>query len=299
MKKGYLAAFTVYIVWGFSPVYWKIVSDIPALEILGMRVFWSIPFLIIVLWLRGDFSAFRSILRVPGRYKAFLLSPFLLATNWLVWIWSVSNNHVVDASLGYFINPLVNVALGVIFLHERLRRVQWLALGLALTGVLYLTLNYGQFPWIALTLAGSFGLYGYLRKTARLGATDGLAIEILVMIIPALCLMWYLHTSGSLTIADIDLKMHAWLSLSGVITVFTLVLFAFGARKIPYSTLGFIQYSAPSLQFILGIYLYNEGFSIEKLIGFGFIWAALIMYSLENLYFINQNRDPVAVPSGK
>ena len=299
MKKGFLAAFAAYFIWGLSPVYWKIVSTVPALEILVLRIFWSIPLLLIVLWIRHDFTAFKLILSAPGRYKAFLLSPFLLATNWLVWIWSVNNNHVVDASLGYYINPLVNVALGVVFLHERLRRVQWLALALALIGVLYLTLNYGQFPWIALTLAGSFGLYGYLRKTARLGAVDGLAIEVLIMIIPAMLLLWYLHAAGSLTISGIDLKMHAWLSLSGVITVFTLVVFAYGARKIPYSTLGFIQYIAPTMQFILGIYLYNEGFSIEKLIGFTFIWAALIIYSVENLYVRKQNGNSVTSRSRK
>lgn len=290
MNKGYLAAFAAYIVWGLSPIYWKIVSTVPALEILGLRILWSIPLLLIVLWIRRDFSAYKLILGAPGRYKVFLLSPLLLATNWLIWIWSVNNNHVVDASLGYFINPLVNVALGVVFLHERLRRVQWLALGLALIGVLYLTLNYGQFPWIALTLAGSFSLYGYLRKIARLGAIDGLAIEVLMMIIPLLVLIWYLNHAGNLTVPDLDLQMHGWLSLSGVITVFTLVVFAFGARKIPYSTLGFIQYIAPSMQFLLGIYLFNEAFSIEKLIGFVFIWVALIIYSLENLYFINQKR---------
>lgn len=290
MNKGYTAALAAYIVWGVSPIYWKIVSQIPALEILSMRIFWSVPFLLLVFWFRKDFSAFRQVRNNPGKYKVFLLSPFLLGTNWLVWIWSVNNNHVVDASLGYFINPLVNVALGVIFLHERLRRIQWLALGLALIGVLYLTINYGQFPWIALTLAGSFGLYGYIRKTARLGATDGLAIEVLVLILPALGLMWYLNSSGGLAIAGLDLSMHAWLSLAGVITVFTLVVFAFGARKIPYSTLGFIQYVAPTLQFILGIYLYAEGFSVNKLIGFGFIWTALIIYSFENLYYLRYSK---------
>ena len=290
MNRGYAAALAAYIVWGVSPLYWKIVSQVPALEILALRIFWSVPFLLLVFWVRRDFSVFRNVRLNPGMYKVFLLSPFLLGTNWLVWIWSVNNNHVVDASLGYFINPLVNVALGVIFLHERLRRIQWLALGLALIGVLYLTINYGQFPWIALTLAGSFGLYGYIRKTARLGATDGLAIEVLVLIVPALGLLWFLGASGSLVIADLDLSMHAWLSIAGVITVFTLVVFAFGARKIPYSTLGFIQYIAPTMQFILGIYLYNEGFSAEKLIGFGFIWTALIIYSFENLYYLRYRK---------
>jgi chloramphenicol-sensitive protein RarD len=290
MNKGYLAAFAAYLFWGLSPIYWKIVASVPALEILSLRIFWAVPFLLLVLLIRKDFSAFKTFWHAPWKYKAYLLSPFLLATNWLVWIWSVSNGYVVDASLGYFINPLLNVVMGVMLLHEHLRRVQWISLLLALAGVVYLTVNYGQFPWIALTLAGTFALYGFIRKTAALGALNGLAIEISVLLMPALFLLLYLYKTGTLSLPSLSLEMHSWLSLTGLITVFPLVVFAYGARKIPYSTLGFIQYIAPTLQFLLGIYLYNESFSREKLIGFSFIWLALIVYSIENLYFIRQKR---------
>jgi chloramphenicol-sensitive protein RarD len=285
MNKGYLAAFTAYLFWGLSPIYWKIIASVPAIEIVSLRIIWAVPFLLLVLFRRRDFSVIRLFWQSPWKYKGYLLTPFLLATNWLVWIWSVSNGYVVDASLGYFINPLLNVVMGVLLLHERLRRVQWFSLILALTGVLYLTLNYGQFPWIALTLAGTFALYGFIRKTAALGAVNGLTVEISVLLIPSIALVIFLNHNGILTFSSLSLDMHGWLSLTGVITVFPLTLFAYGARKIPYSTLGFIQYIAPTLQFLLGVYLYKENFSVDKLIGFTFIWLALILYSSENLYF--------------
>jgi chloramphenicol-sensitive protein RarD len=240
--------------------------------------------LIVLTW-RSDFSVFKTVGADPWKYKVYVLSALLLAVNWGVWIWSVTHGHVVDASLGYFINPLLNVAIGVLFLREHLRRMQWVSLFLAGAGVLYLTTNYGQFPWIALTLAGSFALYGYIRKTAALGAVNGLAIEVSVLIVPAIALLLYLDQTTILVLRSTDFSIHAWLSVTGLITVVPLTMFAYGARKIPYSTLGFIQYIAPTLQFLIGIYLYNEDFSLEKLIGFGFIWLALIVYSSENIYF--------------
>jgi len=285
MNKGYLAAFAAYLFWGLSPLYWKVVASVPAIEVVGVRVIWAVPFLLLLLFIRLDFSILRIFWQSPWKYKGYLLTPFLLAVNWLVWIWSVSNGYVVDASLGYFINPLINVVMGVVLLHEHLRRTQWISLFLALVGVLYLTLNYGQFPWIALTLACTFALYGYIRKTAALGAVNGLTVEISVLLVPSIMLVMYLNSSGTLMLPSLDLEMHLWLSLAGVITVFPLSIFAYGARKIPYSTLGFIQYIAPTLQFLLGVYLFKEEFSDDKLIGFSFIWLALILYSLENLYF--------------
>jgi chloramphenicol-sensitive protein RarD len=285
LKKGYLAAFSAYIFWGFSPIYWKMVASVPAIEVLAMRIIWAVPFLIILLFIRRDFSILQLFWKNPWKYKGYLLTPFLLAVNWLVWIWSVSNGYVVDASLGYFINPLINVMMGVLLLHEHLRRVQWMSLILALMGVLYLTLNYGQFPWIALTLACTFALYGFIRKTAALGAVNGLTVEISVLLIPSFFLLAYLNKIDTLALPSLDFDLHLWLILAGAITVFPLSIFAYSARNIPYSTLGFIQYIAPTLQFLLGVFLFKEDFSIEKLIGFSFIWLALLLYSIENLYF--------------
>jgi len=299
MNKGYPAAFGAYLFWGLAPVYWKIIASIPALEILAMRVLWSVPFLLLVLSIRRDFSVARIFLRDPWKYRAYFISPVLLAANWLVWIWAVSNGYVVDASLGYFINPLLNVALGVIFLHEHLRGGQWTALVLASLGVLYLAFSYGEFPWIALSLAGAFALYGYIRKTAPLGPVNGLTIEISVMVIPACLLLVLLAHQDALLLPDLDVKMHAWLSLTGLITVAPLIVFAYGARRIPYSTLGFIQYIAPTLQFILGIFVYHEVFSRHKFIGFSIIWLALIIYSSDNFMFYRRRKALRSEPGNR
>ncbi len=285
MKKGYIAAFAAYLFWGFSPIYWKIVASVPAIEVLAMRIIWAIPFILLVLSFRRDFSVFKTFWRAPWKYREYLLTPFLLGINWLVWIWAVGNGYVVDASLGYFINPLINVVMGVLLLHEHLRKLQWISLFLAFIGVLYLTLNYGHFPWIALTLASTFALYGFIRKTGALGAVNGLTVEISVLVIPSFIILFYLWSTGSLVLISVDVEMHLWLSLAGAITVFPLSIFAYGARKIPYSTLGFIQYVAPTLQFLLGVFAFKEVFSSDKLIGFCFIWLALILYSFENVYF--------------
>ena len=290
MNKGHLAAFAAYLFWGLSPIYWKIVASVPAFEILGARILWAVPFLLIVMLLRRDYSVFTTVGINLWKYKVYLVSALLLAVNWLVWIWAVTHGHVVDASLGYFINPLLNVAFGVMLLHEHLRRVQWIALFLAGAGVLYLTVNYGQFPWIALTLAGSFAVYGYIRKTASLGAFNGLMTEVAVLTVPALFLLGYLDHTAGLMLRSADPALHGWLSVTGLITVIPLTLFAYGARNIPYSTLGFIQYIAPTLQFLLGVFLYGEPFTLDKFIGFGFIWLALIIYSSENLYFYKRRK---------
>lgn len=288
MNKGYLAAFGAYLWWGLSPIYWKIVSSVPALELLGLRVFWAIPFIALVFLFKRNFAFFLTLLKNPWKYKIYFLSAILLMTNWFVWIWSINNNYILDASLGYFINPLLNVVMGVVFLHERLRRVQWISLFLALVGVLYLAFNYGKFPWIALTLAGTFALYGYIRKTASLGAFNGLSIEVLYLIVPGIILLTGLSQSADFTLFDQSFEMHFWLSLTGLVTVVPLLTFAYAARKIPYSTLGFIQYIAPTLQFLLGLFLYNEEFNVERFIGFSFIWLALFIYTLDNIYFLKR-----------
>jgi len=290
LKKGYIAAFAAYLFWGFSPIYWKIVASVPAIEVLAMRIIWAIPFILLVLFFRRDFSVIKTFWCAPWKYREYLLTPFLLGINWLVWIWAVGNGYVVDASLGYFINPLINVVMGVLLLHEHLRKLQWISLFLALIGVLYLTLNHGHFPWIALTLASTFALYGFIRKTGALGAVNGLTVELSVLIIPSLMLLVYLWSVGNLVLLSVDVEMHLWLSLAGAITVFPLSIFAYGARKIPYSTLGFIQYVAPTLQFLLGVFAFQEVFSTDKLIGFCFIWLALILYSFENVYFHRSRR---------
>jgi chloramphenicol-sensitive protein RarD len=290
MRKGTIAAFATYLIWGFSPLYWKIISHIPAAEILVYRVFWSIPFLAILFAVKKDVVFFKTLILQILNNKIFMLSAALLMINWLVWIWSINNGFIVDASLGYFINPLLNVVMGVILLHERLRKMQWAALSLAAAGVLYLAINYGRFPWIALILAGTFALYGYIRKTSDLGAFKGLTIEVHYMLIPAMVIFFYLGNTDGISVISFDIEMHIWIALTGLITVVPLTIFAYAARRIPYSTLGFIQYIAPTTQFLLGVYLYNEDFNQTRLIGFSFIWLALLFYSIDNLLFVKRNK---------
>jgi chloramphenicol-sensitive protein RarD len=288
MNKGYIAAFGAYFFWGLSPLYWKIISTIPALEVLGVRVFWAIPYIFLVFLLKKNFRLFASLLKSPRKYKIYFVSAMLLMTNWFVWIWSINNDYILDASLGYFINPLLNVLLGVVFLKEHLKKFQWISLFLALTGVLYLAFNYGKFPWIALTLAGTFALYGYIRKTASLGAFHGLSMEVLYMVIPASLLLFILNNQTDITLFSLNFEMHLWLSLTGIITVVPLLTFAYGARRIPYSTLGFIQYVAPTCQFLLGRFVYGEHFNADRLIGFSFIWLALLIFTYGNFLLLRK-----------
>ena len=288
MKKGYIAAFLAYFWWGLSPVYWKLISSIPELEILGVRVLLSLPALLVILMFTKKMTAFKNELTQITKIKPYILSAFLLATNWYIFIWAMNNNHIVEASLGYFINPLVNVLLGVVLLKEKMLRLQWLAILLAFGGVMYLAVNYGHFPWISLILAITFAYYGFIRKTGALGPLIGLTTEMLVLLIPALVLLLYLATGTNIVIPSLTWDMHFLLSLTAVITIVPLVVFAYGARKIPYSTLGLIQYIAPTLQFLIGVFLYNEEFNTERLIGFSFIWLALIVYSFESIYRIRR-----------
>lgn len=288
MNKGYPAAIAAYFFWGFSPIFWKLISQIPALEILLHRIFWSFPFLMIILYWRSGSANLKSLFKNFAQKRLYFISALLLAINWLLFIWAVNNGYIVEASLGYFINPLVNVLLGVIFFKERIRRLQWIAILLASSGVLYLTFNYGNFPWIALSLAGSFGFYGLIRKMAPLGSIEGLTFEMVVLYLPALLLLANMNLHNNLVFFKVGFDIEIILIITGLVTIIPLLLFAFAARNIPYGTLGFIQYIAPSFQFLLGVFVYGEAFGVERFIGFVFIWLALIIYSAENIYFLKR-----------
>jgi chloramphenicol-sensitive protein RarD len=212
------------------------------------------------------------------------LSALLLAGNWLVYVWAVNNGHVVDTSLGYFITPLVNVLLGYLVLHERPRRLQWAAVAIAASGVLWLTARAGEIPWIALVLAASFGVYGLLRKTAPLGSLEGLALETMLLAPIALPLLAIWTLQGGAALAGADAATLGWLLLAGPVTAVPLLLFAAGARRIPLATLGLLQYIGPTLQFVLGVWLFREPLEISRLIGFMLIWLALAVYSAESVW---------------
>ncbi len=283
MLAGVLSAGCAFFMWGVFPLYLKTLKAIPPLEILSHRVFWSFVMLALILTVRHQWYWITNIKKNPRITAAFIASASMLAINWVVYIWSINHDRIVDASLGYFIAPLFNVLFGVM-LGERLRLWQWISVGLAATGVAWLTISAGQLPWIGLTLAFTFGLYGLLRKTASLGALEGLTLETLVML-PLSALFLLLPESGSShAFVNAGINTSLLLIAAGPVTAIPLLLFAYGARRIPLSLVGILQYIGPTIQLLLGIYLYNEAFSSTKFIGYGLIWCALGLYSIESLW---------------
>ena len=285
MNPGVLYSTLAYICWGLVPLYFKQLGAVGALEVVLHRTVWALVFLLGVLAVLRRWAWLGAVFRQPRLLAAFALSALLLSTNWLVYVWSVQNNHLIDASLGYFILPLVNVAMGFFILHERPRRGQWVAVAVAATGVLWLAIQAGHPPWIALTLALSFGFYGLLRKVATLGALEGLTLETLLLAPLAAVVLGYLTWQGSSAVAQGDLSTLGWLLLGGPITALPLLLFAAGARRITLTTMGILQYISPSLQFALGVWMFHEPFESARLVGFVLIWAALVVYSLEGWWF--------------
>nr|WP_315232212.1 EamA family transporter RarD [uncultured Albidiferax sp.] len=281
MHPGVLYAVLAYTAWGLFPLYFHQLAGIPALEVVLHRTLWSLVFLLVVLAVLRRWAWMSALLRQPRVLGAFALSALLLSANWVVYVWAVQHQHVVDASLGYFILPLVNVALGFVFLHERPRPGQWLAVAVAAAGVLWLTVQTGRLPWIALVLALTFGFYGLLRKVASLGALEGLALETMLLAPVTIGVLGYWAWQGQGVLLHGDAASIGWLLLAGPLTAIPLLLFAAGARRIPLATMGILQYISPTLQFALGVWIFNEPFQASRLLGFALIWAALLVYSLE------------------
>ncbi len=293
MKPGTLAALIAYILWGLLPVYWKAVEHVPAQEILSHRIVWSLVVTLGLLVLRRQWAWLKQAARQPKSLLPYGGAAALLTINWFVYIWANNNGHIVEASLGYFINPLVNVLLGVLFLRERMRAWQWVAVGLAFIGVSYLALNFGQAPWIALTLAFSFGFYGLIHKTGTLESVQGLNVETALMFLPAFGYLAYLASRGVGAFGQASVGATLLLGLAGFVTAIPLILFAYGARRVQLTTLGVLQYFAPTLQFLLGVVVYGESFTQARLIGFSLIWVALLLYTAEGI--ITQRRNHAAV----
>jgi len=290
MNRGFLYAFGAYFLWGIFPIYWKLIHNIPALEIIAHRVVWAFIFVLLVIWVKNDW---RNLMRAFNDRKTlltFLITGTLLFINWIVYVWAVNAGFIVDTSLGYFINPLVSVVLGVVFMKERLRVGQWIPVALAACGVLYLTFSYGSLPWIGLTLAFSFGIYGLLKKKASLNSLHGFSLEIGFLFIPALTYLMILEISRQGSFLHVTILENALLLFAGVATGLPLLLFGAAARLVPLSVLGFIQYIAPTMQFAIGVLVYGEAFTSERMIGFGLIWIALALYSLDSLRTRRNNR---------
>ena len=291
MRTGIIFASLAFLSWGLFPLYFHALKEVPAGQILAHRVLWSLAFLMVVLTVRRQWRWLPAVVKTPKVVASFVASALLLSVNWLIYIWSVNNGHVIDASLGYFINPLVNIMLGYVVLGERLRRLQWAAIAVAALGVLWLTWQAGTVPWIALFLALSFGGYGLLRKTAALGPLEGLSFETIVLFPLAAGYVIWLTVHGQNVFINTASDTTRWLLImAGPLTAIPLLLFATGARKIPLSILGLLQYLSPTLQFLLGVWLFKEAFSADRLVGFVLIWSALALFAGEGLL----RRQPAA-----
>ncbi|MBN8744184.1 MAG: EamA family transporter RarD [Thiomonas arsenitoxydans] len=283
MNSGVVYALAAYVIWGLFPLYFKALEQVPSLQILAHRMAWSLLFVALLLALLKRWSWMRLLREQPALLARFALSAVLLSSNWGIYIWAVNSNHVVDASLGYYINPLVNVALGSVLLHERLRGLQWVALAIAAAGVTVMAIEVGHVPWISLSLALTFGSYALLRKTAPLGALEGLAVETAVLFPLAVAYLFWLSTQGMNAFASADLSTRWLLVAAGPVTTIPLLLFAAGARRMSMTLLGVLQYITPTLQLALGVWLYHEPFAAAKMIGFGLVWVGLAVFLLDGL----------------
>jgi chloramphenicol-sensitive protein RarD len=284
LNRGILYGIGAYLCWGFFPIYWKLLQGVPAMQIMTHRLVWSFIFLAAIISWREDWATLIRSVRSKRILLIYGLAGSLLAVNWLVYIWAVNAGFVVETSLGYFINPLVNVLLGVIFLRERIHPLVWIPIGLASAGVLYLTLSYGSLPWIALVLAFTFGFYGLVKKTAPLGSLHGLTLETALLTLPALAYLAFTEFNGSAAFGHVATATTLLLAFTGVVTAVPLLLFGMAARQIPLWMLGLLQYIAPSIQFLIGILLYHEPFTPARLVGFSLIWGALLLYWLEGAW---------------
>jgi chloramphenicol-sensitive protein RarD len=283
MNRGIWYGVAAYGIWGLFPIYWKLFRHVPALEILAHRMAWSFVTLVfLVSSARG--SALRRDWAVPwpviGLYA---VAAVLIGVNWFLYVWAVNAGYVVETSLGYFITPLVNVLLGVMVFRERLRPLQWLAVGMAAAGVLYLTLAYGSLPWIALGLALSFGGYGLAKKKAPLGSLDGLTLETAVLVAPAVAYLGRLQYAGEGAFLRTGTGTDLLLAASGTITIVPLLLFASSVRRVPLSIVGILQYIAPTIQLFLGVLLFHEPFTRVQGVGFAFVWLAVAVFAIDGL----------------
>ncbi|KOS68829.1 transporter [Lysinibacillus contaminans] len=282
-KKGVWAAFLAYAIWGAFPLYWKMLEHVESMEILLGRVIWSFIFTVIVVILIGKRKELLADLKYLWTNKKIFWmlagASFFISMNWYLYIWAVTHDHIIETSLGYYINPLLSVIFGVIFFKETLNRAQWVATGIAFIAVIILTVNYGSIPWVALLIALSFAVYGVLKKKMTFEATRGLAIETLFILPFALGYYVYLFMTEQASFLHVDVKTDLLMIVSGVVTAVPLILFAKGAQNIPLYLLGFIQYVSPTTMLILGVVLYKEPFSDVELLAFSIIWAALLLFS--------------------
>jgi chloramphenicol-sensitive protein RarD len=280
MNPGILMAAGAYVSWGLLPVYWKLLGHVPTAQLLSHRIVWSFVTLAVFLALRGRLGPLLGRIS-PAARRSYMLASLLIGVNWFIYVWSVNAGYIVEASLGYFITPLLSVLLGVFFLRERLRRLQWAPLALAAAGVVYLAFDYGRLPWIALALASTFSLYGLVKKKAPLGAVEGLPLETAMLLPPALAWLVWSQWRGEGVFLHAGTLSDLLLVGAGTVTTAPLAMFAAAAQRIPLSMIGILQYIAPTIQFLLGVFMYHEPFTRAQFAGFSMVWIALLLFLLE------------------
>ncbi|RVX46605.1 chloramphenicol-sensitive protein RarD [Nonomuraea polychroma] len=283
LRRGVLYGVAAYTMWGLFPLYWPLLKPSGAVEILAHRMVWSLVAVAAVLVVRRHWSWIRELARQPRKLALLTLAAIVVTINWGTYIYAVNTGHVVESALGYFINPLVSVLFGVVLLRERLRPLQWAAVGFGAVAVLVLTLDYGRLPWIALTLAVSFGVYGLVKKKANVAATEGLAVETLVLLLPALGYLVFLQASGEATFPHQGVGHAVLLVGAGIVTAVPLICFGAAAIRVPLSTIGLLQYIAPILQFACGVLIAKETMPPSRWIGFSIVWLALAIFTYDSI----------------
>ncbi len=279
---GFIFGIFAYLIWGLSPIYWKELHTVSSVQVVLHRIIWSFFFLLPLIFIQGHWSEFVQTFKRWKTLGILFFTAVLISVNWVLYIWAVNNDYVLQASLGYYINPLVNVLLGTVFLKERLRRLQLIAVGLAFAGVLFMTLFLGQFPWISLTLAFSFGFYALTKKMISVSSSVGLTIETLILTVPAVAYVMYLDAQGTSAFLHQGIKIDILLIGAALMTALPLLLFTLAARRLSLITIGFMQYMAPTCIFFLGVLVYKEPFVYVQIVTFVCIWIALIIFSVDS-----------------
>ncbi|NND81830.1 MAG: EamA family transporter RarD [Gammaproteobacteria bacterium] len=291
---GFVYAICAYFLWGMAPLYWKALSDVPSMEIVAHRMVWSCVFALMIVLLSRHWSQLTALIRQPRVVARLVLASILVSVNWAIYIWAVNSGNIVQSAMGYFINPLINVFFGFLFFQERLNRMQMVAIGCAAAGVMWLIASHGELPWIALSLAVTFALYGVVKKTIRVPAVHGMAVETTFVFLPALGYLLYVDSQGSSWFAE-SVPITAMLIIGGAFTLAPLLFFAAAAKRISLTALGMTQYLGPSLQLIIGVWIFNEPFASDQQITFALIWLGLLIYTLDQ--WQSQRRARVTIPA--
>jgi chloramphenicol-sensitive protein RarD len=294
-KRGILFAFAAYFLWGVLPIYWDLIHGFGAFEILAYRIVFSMIFMVLIVIISNKTKSFinnvNQLIKQPIQLIAIIAAGYVITINWGTFIWAVTNGHVLQSSLGYYINPLISILLAFIFLKERFNKFEWIAIILAFIGVLYMTFEIGEFPYVSLLLAFSFGLYGLIKKLVPIDAISSITIECIVTAPAGIIYLWYViqqgHNSFGMNISSL------WIVFSGAVTAIPLILFSAGAKRIPLSLTGFLQYIGPTLMFVLGVFVFKEPFDIHQFITFIFIWLGIIVYSISQYLKIKRSKNPV------